>query len=151
MHTLTLTPHSHTHTHNHIHTLTHTHTHSHTHRLNRTTLQQRSNTGTELSVRSVVREILTSRALDRPKFNYNSIKTLMVKRYGSNAFERVKPVVGKSHTHYISRNESITYQTMTQYQSWRRSQEFRKTHSTSSRNCLMWRVRYLSWIKSWRD
>ena len=105
----------------------------------------------ELSVRSVVRDILTSQDQNRPKFNYNSVKTLMVRKYGSNAFERVKPVVGKSHTHYISRNESITYQTMTQYQSWRRSQEFRKTHSTSSRNCLMWRVRYLSWIKSWRD
>ena len=50
----------------------------------------------ELSVRSVVRDILTSQDQNRPKFNYNSVKTLMVRKYGSNAFERVKPVVGKS-------------------------------------------------------
>ena len=48
----------------------------------------------ELSVRSVVRDILTSQDQNRPKFNYNSVKTLMVRKYGSNAFERVKPVVG---------------------------------------------------------
>ena len=48
----------------------------------------------EMGVRMVVRDILTSRDDERPKFNYNSVKTVMLKKYGSAAFERVKPVVG---------------------------------------------------------
>jgi hypothetical protein len=47
----------------------------------------------ETQVRSLVRNILTSRKLDRPKFNYNSVKTRITAKYGSRFFNKIKPVV----------------------------------------------------------